>query len=65
VLYLVAEKKNLQPNRYFVADRLVELFETICARHGLMVVGSTGGGKRRERMFLKEALADPSGKGTK
>ena len=34
----------------------IELYEMICVRHGLMVVGPTGGGKSKNIAVLKEAL---------
>jgi len=37
-------EKNLQPVPVFIRKN-IELYEMICVRHGLMVVGPTGGGK--------------------
>ena len=34
----------------------IELYEMICVRHGLMVVGPTGGGKSSCIRTLKESL---------
>ena len=61
-LKLAAEKNNLQPTPYFLVKN-IELYEMICVRHGLMVVGPTGGGKSKNIMCLKEALTDLSNKG--
>lgn len=36
--------------------KTIELYEMICVRHGLMVVGPTGGGKSCNIAVLKEAL---------
>lgn len=36
--------------------KAIELYEMICVRHGLMVVGPTGGGKSKNIAVLKEAL---------
>lgn len=36
--------------------KVIELYEMICVRHGLMVVGPTGGGKSSNIAVLKEAL---------
>lgn len=37
--------------------KAIELYEMICVRHGLMVVGPTGGGKSKNIAVLKEALS--------
>jgi len=36
--------RNLQPHQPFI-DKIVQLYDTILVRHGLMLVGPTGGGK--------------------
>lgn len=36
--------------------KAIELYEMVCVRHGLMVVGPTGGGKSSNIKVLKEAL---------
>ena len=38
--------------------KAIELYEMICVRHGLMVVGPTGGGKSKNIAVLKEALTN-------
>lgn len=38
--------------------KAIELYEMICVRHGLMVVGPTGGGKSMNIAVLKEALTN-------
>ena len=48
-------KNNLQPIEVFCLKN-IELYEMICVRHGLMVVGPTGGGKSSNIKVLAEAL---------
>lgn len=47
--------KNLQPIQIFLRKN-IELYEMICVRHGLMVVGPTGGGKSSNIRVLSAAL---------
>lgn len=47
--------KNLQPVQIFLRKN-IELYEMICVRHGLMVVGPTGGGKSQNIRVLCDAL---------
>lgn len=49
-------KKNLQPIEVFLLKN-IELYEMICVRHGLMVVGPTGGGKSSNIRVLAAALS--------
>ena len=48
-------KNNLQPIEVFRLKN-IELYEMICVRHGLMVVGPTGGGKSSNIKVLSQAL---------
>ena len=48
-------EKNLQPIQIFLRKN-IELYEMICVRHGLMVVGPTGGGKSCNIRVLCDAL---------
>jgi dynein heavy chain len=54
-LKLGCEKANLQAMPWFLT-KSIELYEMICVRHGLMVVGPTGGGKSSNIKLLQGAL---------
>lgn len=45
---------HLQPVDGFVT-KVIQLYETTCVRHGLMLVGPTGSGKTRDREVLTRA----------
>ncbi|GMI07902.1 hypothetical protein TrRE_jg5473 [Triparma retinervis] len=51
------EAKNLQAVPIFIRKN-IELYEMICVRHGLMVVGPTGGGKSSCIRTLQLALTE-------
>ena len=55
VLKSVAEKTNLQPLPVFIT-KCTQLYETIVVRHGLMLVGPTGGGKSNILQTLQSTL---------
>ena len=55
-------EKNLQPIQIFIRKN-IELYEMICVRHGLMVVGPTGGGKSSNVRVLQAALTKLKNKG--
>jgi len=55
-------EKNLQPVDIFLRKN-IELYEMICVRHGLMVVGPTGGGKSCNIRVLAAALSKLHAKG--
>ncbi|TYZ63897.1 hypothetical protein PybrP1_001177 [[Pythium] brassicae (nom. inval.)] len=57
VIKLKTHKANLQPVPYFLT-KCIQLYETIVVRHGLMVVGATGGGKSCNISVLAEALTE-------
>ena len=57
-------EKNLQPIQIFIRKN-IELYEMICVRHGLMVVGPTGGGKSSNIRVLQSALTKLKTKGIK
>jgi dynein heavy chain len=53
----IMAKKNLQPHPWFI-EKVIQLYEMIVVRHGLMLVGPTGGGKTMNVEVLQEALGD-------
>lgn len=55
-------ERNLQPIQIFLRKN-IELYEMICVRHGLMVVGPTGGGKSSNIRVLGSALSNLKAKG--
>jgi dynein heavy chain len=46
---------NLQPEQPFL-DKIIQLYDTIQVRHGLMIVGPTGGGKSMNFKTLAHAM---------
>ncbi|EQC29095.1 hypothetical protein SDRG_13255 [Saprolegnia diclina VS20] len=57
VIKLQTQKMQLQPVPYFLT-KCIQLYETIVVRHGLMVVGATGGGKSCNIEVLAQALSE-------
>jgi dynein heavy chain len=55
VMKNVLTKNGLQALPWFVG-KVIELYEMIVVRHGLMLVGPTGGGKSSNLKVLKETL---------
>jgi dynein heavy chain len=54
---ICADRQCLQPHPFFLT-KTIQLYETICVRHGLMVVGPTGGGKTANIEVLAAALTE-------
>ncbi|OMJ85153.1 hypothetical protein SteCoe_13621 [Stentor coeruleus] len=50
------EKLNLQPEQSFI-DKIYQLYDTTKVRHGLMIVGPTGGGKTSNYEVLSKAIS--------
>lgn len=55
-------KLNLQPVKNFL-DKVIQLYDTIQVRHGLMVVGPTGGAKTCNFRVLSAAMTSLEKKG--
>ena len=53
----IMAKKNLQLHPWFI-EKVIQLYEMIVVRHGLMLVGPTGGGKTMNVEVLQETLGD-------
>jgi dynein heavy chain len=51
----VCKNMILQPTQPFV-DKIIQLYDTIQVRHGLMLVGPTGGGKTSDYKVLSAAM---------
>ncbi|RHY24853.1 hypothetical protein DYB25_001221 [Aphanomyces astaci] len=62
VIKLKTQHMGLQPVPYFLT-KCIQLYETIVVRHGLMVVGATGGGKSANIDVLAEALGELKNRG--
>ena len=48
-------KINIQPEQAFI-DKIFQLYDTTKVRHGLMIVGLTGGGKTSNYLALSKAI---------
>ncbi|KAJ0398628.1 hypothetical protein P43SY_007486 [Pythium insidiosum] len=57
VMKLTIERLKLQAHPFFLL-KVQQLYETLCVRHGLMVVGATGGGKSSNITVLADALTE-------
>lgn len=55
-------KEGLQPVNFFTT-KVIQLYEMIVVRHGLMLVGPTGGGKSRNLHILEQTLGALKDKG--
>ena len=61
-LVLCTEKRGLQPVPYFIT-KCVQLYEMVVVRHGMMMVGPTGGGKSEMLKTTQMALTMMTSKG--
>ncbi|XP_076653327.1 dynein heavy chain 3, axonemal [Halictus rubicundus] len=61
LLKVILEKRNLQATPWYM-EKIVQVYEMILVRHGLMIVGHTLSGKTMAYQCLAEALGDLSGK---
>ena len=57
-------KAGLQPVKFFIS-KVIQLYEMIVVRHGLMLVGPTGGGKSRNLHILEDTLGSLCDQGVK
>lgn len=53
---------NLQPEKIFI-EKIIQLYDTILVRHGLMLVGPTGGGKTSNYKVLQHTYTALAGQG--
>ncbi|XP_063993893.1 dynein axonemal heavy chain 3 [Diachasmimorpha longicaudata] len=59
LLKINLEKRNLQATDWYV-EKVIQIYEMILVRHGLMVVGDTLGGKTQAYQALADALGELS-----
>lgn len=60
LLRVILEKRNLQDTPWYI-DKIIQIYEMILVRHGLMIVGQTLSGKTKAYQSLAEALGDLAG----
>ncbi|XP_076299082.1 dynein heavy chain 3, axonemal isoform X2 [Lasioglossum baleicum] len=61
LLKVILEKRNLQATPWYM-EKIVQIYEMILVRHGLMIVGHTLSGKTMAYQCLAEALGELAGK---
>ncbi|XP_015175416.1 PREDICTED: dynein heavy chain 3, axonemal [Polistes dominula] len=59
-LNISLEKKNLQATSWYI-EKIIQIYEMILVRHGLMIVGSALGGKTQAYQTLAESLGELAG----
>ena len=57
VMKEIIASKKLQPHKWFM-NKVLQLYEMIVVRHGLMLVGPAGGGKSSNYHVLEETLGE-------
>ena len=57
LLIINLKKKNLQPTPWYI-EKIIQIYEMILVRHGLMIVGEPLGGKTQAYQTLATALGD-------
>ncbi|KAF3429654.1 hypothetical protein E2986_08409 [Frieseomelitta varia] len=58
---VVLEKRNLQATPWYM-EKIIQIYEMLLVRHGLMIVGNTLSGKTQAYQVLAEALSELSGR---
>ncbi|KZC07229.1 Dynein heavy chain 3, axonemal [Dufourea novaeangliae] len=61
LLKVILEKRNLQATDWYM-EKIVQIYEMILVRHGLMIVGRTLSGKTKAYQCLADALGDLAGR---
>jgi dynein heavy chain len=59
-MHIVCHRNNLQLIPNFEL-KILQLYDTIQVRHGLMIVGPTGGAKTANYRVLQQAMSDLKG----
>ncbi|XP_047365165.1 dynein axonemal heavy chain 3-like isoform X3 [Vespa velutina] len=60
LLQINLKKRNLQPTSWYI-EKIIQIYEIILVRHGLMIVGSALGGKTQAYQTLAESLGNLAG----
>lgn len=60
LLQINLEKRNLQATSWYL-EKIIQIYEMILVRHGLMIVGSALGGKTQAYQTLAESLGNLAG----
>ncbi|XP_076164105.1 dynein heavy chain 3, axonemal [Ptiloglossa arizonensis] len=60
LLKVALEKRNLIPTAWYI-EKIIQIYEMLLVRHGLMIVGHTLSGKTKAYQSLADALGDLSG----
>ncbi|XP_054015460.1 dynein axonemal heavy chain 3-like [Hylaeus anthracinus] len=61
LLKIVLEKRNLIATDWYI-EKIVQIYEMLLVRHGLMIVGRTLSGKTQAYQVLADSLGDLAGK---
>lgn len=61
LIRIVLKKRNLQATSWYM-EKIIQIYEMLLVRHGLMIVGRTLSGKTQAYQVLAEALGELAGK---